>query len=255
MAETYDITELAFAPKPTRRDFIDIDGQRFERLLVLGYYGKTNPRAQGKWYCKCDCGKITTVTTGKLTSGHTKSCGCYSRERLVAAFTKHGHARAYNPSPEYRSYQAAKSRCTFPSVVGYPMYGGRGIEFRFTSFEEFLSEVGFKPTPEHSLDRIDSNGHYEKGNVRWATRKEQCRNTRRNINLTYNQKTQCMSAWAEELGVSERLIQSRITRGWCVPCALTVPVKTLTRPCGHKSARDVTSVSEQFDELDSGIRP
>ena len=86
-----------------------------------------------------------------------------------------GHRR--QTTPEYNSYFGAKQRCQYKNHIGYARYGGRGIEFRFASFAQFLEEVGRKPTPEHSLDRIDNDGHYEPGNVRWATRIEQMRNT------------------------------------------------------------------------------
>jgi len=92
---------------------------------------------------------------------------------------KHGHTRIGQITPEYTAYTQARQRCTNPRHLSWPRYGARGIEFRFSSFEEFLADVGPRPTSEHSLDRIDNDGHYEPGNVRWATREEQARNTRR----------------------------------------------------------------------------
>jgi len=81
-------------------------------------------------------------------------------------------------TPEYQAYNNAKQRCENPKNDHYLDYGGRGIEFRFGRFEDFLAEVGLKPTPKHSLDRKNNNGHYEVGNLRWATKLEQVRNTR-----------------------------------------------------------------------------
>lgn len=78
--------------------------------------------------------------------------------------------------PEYKSYDHAQQRCTNPNHVRYPRYGARGIQFKFKSFAEFWDEVGKKPTPKHSIDRIDNQGHYEVGNVRWATATEQANN-------------------------------------------------------------------------------
>jgi hypothetical protein len=83
-------------------------------------------------------------------------------------------------TPEWTSFHAAKKRCKPEFKAKYPDYGGRGIEFRFKSFEEFFAEVGPRPEPKfkYSLERIDNDGHYESGNVRWATKKQQARNRR-----------------------------------------------------------------------------
>lgn len=106
-------------------------------------------------------------------------------ENAPDRFVSHGHTCGGRISPEYRSYNAAKNRCENPDNKSYRYYGGRGIEFRFDSFEAFLSELGLKPTAEHSIDRYpNKDGHYEAGNVRWATKIEQVRNQRSNRILT-----------------------------------------------------------------------
>lgn len=94
--------------------------------------------------------------------------------------TTHGHASNGKDTPEYRAWCAAKNRCRNTKDAAYSNYGGRGIECRFETFAEFLDAVGLRPSDKHSLDRYpDNDGHYEKGNVRWATRTEQNSNRRK----------------------------------------------------------------------------
>ena len=151
--------------------FTDLTGKIFNRLTVIG----PDPEGSGHyyWIVRCQCGNEKSVRGKDLKRGMTQSCGCLrlrkcGRRRIVSV----GMER------EYTAYKGAKYRCTKPSTAGYKNYGGRGIEFRFTSFQQFLSHVGPKPSPAHSIDRIDNNGHYEVGNVRWATQKEQIANRR-----------------------------------------------------------------------------
>lgn len=149
--------------------FQDLTGQRFNRLVVLERAHGTKVTA---WKCRCDCGNETVVYANNLKNGHTKSCHCrrteHSRE-MGQANKRHGAAAAI--TREYVAWYSAKRRCDYPKNPSYQRYGGRGItmceEWR-TNFQAFLDHVGICP-PGHSLDRIDSNGHYEPGNVRWAT--------------------------------------------------------------------------------------
>lgn len=83
-------------------------------------------------------------------------------------------------SPEYFAYQSAKGRCRQTNNAAYNLYGGRGIEFRFTSFQDFFNELGYRPSSGYSLERKNTNGHYEPGNVKWATWVERQNNRRNN---------------------------------------------------------------------------
>lgn len=198
-----------------------ITGHKFTRLLVLGYAGHS------KWHCICDCGTYQRAETAKLNSGQIKSCGCLRR---VCHIT-HGHNRNRSQTSELSSYRSAKQRCENPKSQYYEIYGKRGIQFRFNSFEEFFSEIGLKPSLNHTLERIDTNGHYEKGNVKWATTTEQARNRRNNVYLTAGGKTQLLIEWAEEKSISYNTLKRRRLRGWCDECAVNF---SLGNTCTHR---------------------
>lgn len=124
---------------------------------------------------RCECGQRRAVKRSSLTAGLTRSCGCLAREkssqRMTAMRTRHGHA-AGDGSPEYIAWVNAKQRVTNPKSPQWHNYGGRGISMSPTwakDFSAFLADIGPKPDPELSLDRIDVDGNYEPGNVRWTT--------------------------------------------------------------------------------------
>jgi hypothetical protein len=132
------------------------------------------------WVCQCACGNTVTVRGTALRSG-TESCGCLRREVNIKNHKKHGYNCRGKVTPEYRAYTSAKWRCQCKTGDFYMCYGGRGIKFLFTSFQQFIDEVGNRPSSTHSLDRENNDGHYEPGNVRWATRSEQQKNKRHRL--------------------------------------------------------------------------
>jgi hypothetical protein len=155
----------------------DLIGQRFGRLTVVER--AENYRTEARWRCACDCGGDTRVTGYNLRSGSVQSCGCLRREvgvengRLSAT---HGHARDGKRTPEYRAWGNVIDRCTNPRAKQFPHYGGRGIkvcdrwlhgEGGKHPFECFYEDLGPRPDG-HSLDRINNDGNYEPGNVRWG---------------------------------------------------------------------------------------
>ena len=163
---------------------IDISGQKFGRLTVLG-------RAEGqcRWLCKCQCGNPTVTRSNNLRSGGTRSCGCLQREvaRLVGMTTfdanrgtKFVHGHSAKRSRTYQSWRMMRQRCNNPKADNYYYYGGRGITVctRWDSFENFLADMGERPDG-LTLDRYpDFNGNYEAGNCRWVTSKQQAANRR-----------------------------------------------------------------------------
>jgi len=135
---------------------------------------------------------------------------------------KHG-TKTDRATSEYRSWLCMHMRCLYPSVNRYAQYGGRGIKVceRWKDFRNFLSDMGFKPSTEHSIDRINHDGNYEPENCRWATRSEQQSNTSRTVNLTFRGKTQCIRSWSHDLQIKPQTIWMRLFRGWTVDKALS----------------------------------
>jgi hypothetical protein len=138
--------------------------------------------------------------------------------------TKPGWAR----SPDYNSWVSLKQRCTNPRNPAYANYGGRGIrvcERWAASFDAFIADIGPRPTPKHQIDRIDNDGHYEPGNCRWATKIEQSLNRRTNHRVTAFGRTQCISEWAIEFGLSFNRLHTRLRSGLSPEQALTRPLQ------------------------------
>jgi len=205
-------------PKQTK----NLCNQRFGRLLAIGIAGN-NKRRLALWLCQCDCGKWKTIVGRDLTRGSIRSCGCFQRDEKRRRMISHGESKTMQNTTEYRTYHAAKARCRHLGDKSYEKYGARGIQFRFESFEQFLKELGRKPTPKHSLDRIDNNGHYEPGNVRWATQTEQGRNTGSNRHITAFNRTQLLAEWVEESSIPRVTLTSRLDKlRWCPECAVTI---------------------------------
>lgn len=133
--------------------------------------------------------------------------------------------RNRTPTPEHKCWSNMLSRCRNPKATGYPSYGGRGIVVceRWLDFAAFLEDMGTKPTPDHSIDRIDVNGNYEPGNCRWATETEQQRNKRSNRFLTACGETLTIMGWADKTGLDRRAIEKRLKRGWSPDRTVTTP--------------------------------
>lgn len=157
---------------------IELTGRRFGKLTVLHFNSKRGSHLM--WNCHCDCGEGRIVAGDNLLSGNSASCGCSH----VGPRT-HGNAPKSGATIEYKTWSWMIQRCTNPKNKRWACYGGRGIKVcgRWrASFVEFLADVGLRPSSQHSIDRFpDFNGHYEPGNVRWATRSEQAGNTRCSI--------------------------------------------------------------------------
>lgn len=193
-------------------------GDTFGRLAVLAI-GKPPGTYRYTAVCQCECGSAPKkVRLDGLTRGAVVSCGCFHAE----VSTTHG----LTGDPVYGRWSKMIRRCTDPTNAAYPDYGGRGITVcdRWRDPAKFHADMS--PTYEDGLelDRIDNDGHYEPGNVRWATRSQNADNRRTRHDLEYQGRTQSIERWAEEMGISRGTLWERIAVWqWDTERALTTP--------------------------------
>ncbi len=141
-------------------------------------------------------------------------------------------------SPEFAAYAAAKQRCGNENDIQYKNYGGRGIEFKFDSFKEFILDIGQRPSRDYSLDRIDNMNHYQSGNIQWSLNTIQQRNKRNNHLILFRGEEKCIKEWSEITDISTASIYNRLIKlNWCIDCTLTIPPNVAGQPklsCPHR---------------------
>jgi len=211
---------------------LNIVGERFTRLTVIKF-----EEIRGRysyWLCRCDCGNETIVRGNLLTYGSIKSCGCLhieAAQKQGKRKRKHGKTK----TAEYNAWCGAKARCYNPNDKAYLNYGGRGIKMckRWRdSFDDFLEDMGKRPSQKHTIERINNDGDYSPENCRWATRKEQAVNKRNNCFVAFNGETNTISQWSRKFEVTYRVLQKRINQlGWPIEKALTEPIKEKRKSC------------------------
>lgn len=193
----------------------DLTGKVFGRLTALSFI------KGGKWLCQCECGRETAIWTSSLIKGLTKSCGC--TWHAVSGRKTHG----LTESAEYKVWCGVKRRCLNKNEKAYKRYGARGITIcdRWKdSFENFLADMGQRPSAAHEIDRIDNDGNYEPCNCRWLEKAKQAQNRSSNHTVSYQGRTLCLMEWERETGIGWGTIKHRLTHGWSVEAALTTPV-------------------------------
>lgn len=204
---------------------IDLIGKRFGRLFVAGRSGSV--RGEAAWRCLCDCGTEHVVRGSFLRNKISRSCGCLQRDLASKSKVVHGaRAKGVALSPEYTAWMRMLARCRNLSDPSYPRYGGRGIKVcqRWSVGRNaalvFMQDMGPRPSPAHSIDRIDNDGNYEPGNCRWATAKEQARNRRSNRIVVLFGDRMALAEAVERLGLDYRTVKARLRLGWSTDRAL-----------------------------------
>ena len=201
--------------------FIDLTKQNFNRLTILERIKNTNPI---RWECQCACGNTTTATTNSLRTKKVQSCGCLRKELTTKRMTTHNMSR----SPEYKSWTHMIGRCHNPTDQDFKNYGGRGIEVYQEwrdSFLAFYNYIGKRHSKKHSIDRINNEGNYCPGNIRWADRKTQNNNSRRNHLITIDGVTKTIAQWAKTMDISPLTICNRLQNNWTPEKSCLHPVR------------------------------
>lgn len=195
-------------------------GDRYGRWTVVREDTSVDHRR--RVLCKCECGAERLVLLSSLCTGQSMSCCCLQRE----ASRKTGHANkthGMRKSTTYNVWSGLRQRCLNPRNAKFSDYGARGIavcQRWIDSFEAFLSDMGERPSSEHSIERLNVNGDYEPSNCCWATQTVQQRNRRNNLVVTFRGESHCLSVWAEILGIPYGTLHGRLSRGVPVEEAL-----------------------------------
>lgn len=193
------------------------------------------------WRVRCACGSEAVIRADSLKGSASRQCvSCAAGERSRT----HGLTK----TPTWKAWSSMRDRCVNPQTKGFGNYGGRGIAIdpRWEVFEQFLADMGERPSAGHSLDRIDPNGPYSPENCRWATSKEQNRNKRRTVFLEANGRRQSLAAWAEELGFSHITLYKRYAAGWSDERIINTPklAPTCAKPRARRPHRPSTCSAE-----------
>lgn len=199
---------------------IDITGMRFSRLVAVE---RMAGGKRGTWLFQCDCGQTKEISHHNVIAGLSKSCGCLKSEMMKAKWAKHPRP---SKTPMYKIWIGIKERCFQENSTNFHHYGGRGITMSYAwyDYNTFKADMGERPSPKHSIDRIDTNGNYCKENCKWSTRSEQCNNKRNNVNITIGPVTLTAAQWEKERGFKPSFITKRINGGWSPEMAVLTPV-------------------------------
>ena len=206
---------------------LDLTGQRFGMLRALECVG-LNKRHQRRWRCICDCGRVKVIQSHDLRkSGGTKSCGCLRHRPNLRNLT-HGQSN----TAEYRIWRGMWTRCSNPSSTSFKHYGSRGIKVcdRWSIFETFFADMGARPSPDHTIERVNNERGYSPDNCVWETQLAQQNNKSTTRWISHDGRTQSLTFWVRETGIGAMTIKYRIDHGW-------TPERALTKPAGPNGRR------------------
>jgi hypothetical protein len=193
---------------------IDLTGRKFGHLTVIDRKSIKKKVIGTLWRCKCSCGNICETRSDRLRGGLANSCGCQGSHGMCG-------------TPEYMAWHSMRMRCKPDNsdLEIYKNYAGRGIEVceRWNDFFLFYEDMGPRPGPDYSIDRIDNDGNYCPENCRWATRKEQMNNTRWNCVVAVEGIESTFAQACERYGKKPAQVRGRISRGWNLEKAFTMP--------------------------------
>lgn len=199
---------------------VDISGHRNGKITVIRRAVKgTDERG---WLCRCECGAEVWLSKYEATRDSRKSCGCwyteYQKNKSVYGANNHrpiaGISGARVHLPEYSVWRGMKQRCFNTRSKAYGDYGGRGVTIceRWLTFENFLEDMGRRPSADHEIDRKNNDGNYEPGNCHWMLSKYQARNTRKNPIVEYLSVRMPISDWADFFGLPPKKLYQQISR-------------------------------------------
>lgn len=212
---------------------IDLTGNIYGRLRVIGASEKRTQKGEILWTCRCECGRTVDVLGRRLRTGVTKSCGCLKTERIIEAHKTHG---GYG-SRLYNIWRRMKQRCNNPKDPAFQRYGGRGIKVCQEWDDDFGAFQAWALVNDYqnglTIDRKDNNGPYSPENCRWATMMDQQNNRRDNQILTYRGESKTAAEWSRETGISQNAICKRLKDGWGIDRTLSTPMRNRKGATNH----------------------